>query len=69
MQLDLDLIFPIRDAASAELMTVKAACLCNAGVICARQKKIIEQRAERYLAKHEVLQVARYARRTLRKAA
>ena len=50
MKFDLDLIFPIRDAASAELMALKAACLCNAGVIDARQKEIIERRAQKFLA-------------------
>jgi hypothetical protein len=50
MQFDLDLIFPIRDAASAELMALKAACLCNAGVIDARQKEIIERRAQKFFS-------------------
>ncbi|HEY7243316.1 MAG TPA: hypothetical protein VH678_05470 [Xanthobacteraceae bacterium] len=47
--LDLDLIFPIRDVPSAELMRVKAACLRNAGVIDAHQKKIVDQRAQEFL--------------------
>jgi hypothetical protein len=42
-QLDLDLIFPIRDVPSAELMTLKAVCLWNAGVIDARQRKLVDQ--------------------------
>ncbi len=54
MRLNVDLIFPIRDAASAELMTVKAACLRNAGVIDARQKKIVEQRARKFLQNDEI---------------
>ena len=49
MQLDLDLIFPIRDVPSAELMTLKAVCLWNAGVIDARQRKLVEQRAQQFL--------------------
>ena len=49
MQLDFDLIFPIRDVASAELMTLKAACLWRAGVIDARQKTVVEQRAQKFL--------------------
>jgi hypothetical protein len=49
MQFDLELVFPIRDAASAELMALKAACLCNAGVIDARQREIVEERAQRFL--------------------
>jgi hypothetical protein len=32
MSLDLDLIFPIRDVPSADLMMLKAACLWNAGL-------------------------------------
>jgi hypothetical protein len=49
MQLDLDLIFPIRDVPSAELMTLKAVSLWNAGVIDARQRKLVEQRAQQFL--------------------
>jgi hypothetical protein len=49
MQLDLDLIFPIRDVPSAELITLKAVCLWNAGVIDARQRKLVEQRAQQFL--------------------
>jgi hypothetical protein len=49
MQLDLDLVFPIRDLASAELMRVKAACLQHAGVIDATQREIVERRARRFL--------------------
>jgi hypothetical protein len=49
MQLDLELIFPIRDVPSAELMTLKAVCLWNAGVIDARQRKLVEQRAQQLL--------------------
>ena len=52
MQLDLDLIFPIRDVPSAELMTLKAVCLWNAGVIDARQRKLVEQRAQQFLEKN-----------------
>jgi hypothetical protein len=48
MQLDLDLIFPILDVASAKLMTLKAACLWNAGVIDARQRKLVEQRSQQF---------------------
>jgi hypothetical protein len=33
MAFDLDLIFPIRDVASADLMMLKATCLWNAGII------------------------------------
>jgi hypothetical protein len=68
MQLDIDLIFPIRDAASAELMTLKAACLWNAGVIDARQKKMVELRARKLLENDKVMQAASaaYAIKTTR---
>jgi hypothetical protein len=49
MNLDVDLIFPISDVPSAELMMVKAACLWNAGVIDDRQRDLVQQRAERFL--------------------
>jgi hypothetical protein len=39
--LNLDLIFPIRDTSSAELMAVKARCLHKAGVIGRVQKDMI----------------------------
>ena len=49
MTFDLDLIFPIRDVASAELMLLKATCLWNAGIIDDRQRKLVQQRAARFL--------------------
>jgi hypothetical protein len=61
MQLDLDLIFPIRDPMSAELMAVKAVCLWNAGVIDYRQRKIVEQRAQQFLTNHELTRAQRAA--------
>jgi len=51
MPLDLGLLFPIRDGASAELMAFKAACLWNAGIINGRQRQVVEQRAQRFLAR------------------
>jgi hypothetical protein len=76
MQFDLELIFPIRDAASAELMTLKAACLSNAGVIDARQREIVEQRAQRFLGQNVASAACarwdpfmRRARRAMRTAA
>jgi hypothetical protein len=79
MQFDLELIFPIRDAASAELMALKAACLCNAGVIDARQREIVEKRAQKFLGQnvfqHSSAACARWdtfmrrARRAMRTAA
>jgi len=58
MQFNLDLIFPIRDAASAELMVLKARCLRSAGIIDLQQKNIVEQRAQQFLAKQESMQEA-----------
>jgi hypothetical protein len=49
MTFDLDLLFPIRDFASAHLMVLKAACLWNAGIISDRQRQLVEQRAQRFL--------------------
>ena len=51
MPLDLGLLFPIRDGASAELMAFKAACLWNAGIINGRQRQVVEQRAQRFLGR------------------
>jgi hypothetical protein len=50
MAFDLDLIFPIRDVASADLMMLKATCLWNAGIIDDRQRKLVQQRAARFSA-------------------
>ena len=49
MSLDLDLILPIRDTPSAELMMLKATCLWNAGIIDDRQRELVHQRAKRVL--------------------
>jgi hypothetical protein len=46
MSLVLDLIFPIRDFPSADLMIVKATCLRNAGIINDRQWGLVYDRAE-----------------------
>ena len=42
--LDLELIFPIRDRPSAELMGLKADCLCRAGVIGERDRRWVQSR-------------------------
>jgi len=42
--LDLELIFPIRDRPSAELMGLKADCLCRAGVIGERDWRWVQSR-------------------------
>ena len=49
ISLDLDLVFPIRDLPSADLMMLKAACLWNAGIIDDWQRELVQQRAERFL--------------------
>jgi hypothetical protein len=47
---DSELIFPIKDAASAALMVIKADCLHNAGVICDEEKQSVHSRARPFLA-------------------
>jgi hypothetical protein len=47
--LNLDLIFPIKDTSSAELMAVKARCLHKAGVIGRGQKDMILCKAAKAL--------------------
>ena len=44
---DIELIFPIKDAASAALMVIKADCLHNAGVISDGEKQWVHSRALR----------------------
>ena len=50
MKLDLDLAFPVKDAASADLMKLKAACLVRAGVLEERHALEIVARADRMIA-------------------
>ena len=50
MKLDLDLAFPVKDAASADLMKLKAACLVCAGVLEERPALEIVARADRMIA-------------------
>ena len=50
MKLDQDLAFPVKDAASADLMKLKAACLLRAGVLEERQALEIVARADRMIA-------------------
>jgi hypothetical protein len=49
MSLDLDLIFPICDLPSANLMMLKANCLWSVGIIGDRQREVVQNRAERFL--------------------
>ena len=50
MKLDHDLAFPVKDAASADLMKLKAACLLRAGVLEEWQALEIVARADRMIA-------------------
>jgi hypothetical protein len=45
-----ELIFPIKDAASAALMVIKADCLHKAGVISEGEKQWVQSRARTFLA-------------------
>jgi hypothetical protein len=47
---DIELIFPIKEAASAALMVIKADCLHNAGVISDGEKQWVYSRAHPFLA-------------------
>jgi hypothetical protein len=47
---DIELIFPIKNAASAALMVIKADCLRNAGVISDGEKQWVYSRARPFLA-------------------
>src|SRR5215468_9885227 len=47
---DIEIIFPIKDAASAALMLVKANCLDKAGIISEAEKQWVHSRARMFLA-------------------
>jgi len=46
---DIELIFPIKDAASAALMLIKADCLHKAGIIDEAEKQYVHSRARTFL--------------------
>jgi hypothetical protein len=46
---DSELIFPIKDAASAALMLIKADCLHTAGIINGAEKQYVHSRARTFL--------------------
>jgi len=48
------IIFPIRDAASAALMAVKADCLRRAGVINEQQKQCVDSKVRTFLELRDV---------------
>ena len=47
---DIELIFPIKDAASAALMLIKADCLHTAGIISEAEKQWVHSRGRTFLA-------------------
>ena len=47
--MDRELIFPIKDAASAALMLIKADCLRKAGVISDGERQWVHSRARTFL--------------------
>ncbi len=46
---DIEVIFPIKDSASAALMLVKADCLYAAGIISKAEKQYVHYRARTFL--------------------
>ena len=50
--LDMEAIFPIKDAASAALMAIKADCLRKAGVISDQEKQWVNSRVRTFV--HDV---------------
>jgi hypothetical protein len=46
---DSELVFPIKDAASAALMLIKADCLHTAGIINGAEKQYVHSRAHTFL--------------------
>jgi hypothetical protein len=47
--LDPELIFPIKDSASAALMLIKADCLHTAGIIDEAERQLVHSRARMFL--------------------
>lgn len=47
---NLQLIFPIKDAPSASFMSFKASCLCGAGIITESEKQWVDARVHSVLA-------------------
>jgi hypothetical protein len=45
----MEVIFPIKDSASAALMVIKADCLHKAGIISNREKQWVDSRAGTFL--------------------
>ena len=55
---DIELISPIKDAASAALMLIKADCLDKAGIISEAEKQWVYSRARTFLADATLKDVA-----------
>ena len=55
---DIELIFPIKDAASAALMVTKADCLHDAGVISDEEKQWVYSIARPFLADRKLKDAA-----------
>ena len=53
-ELDMAIIFPIKDAASAALMAVNANCLRRAGVISEQQKQCVDSRVRTFLELRDI---------------
>ena len=51
--LNIDLVFPIRDDVSAGLMCLKAELLYDAGVISAKELKVVIERAAAAIVDHQ----------------
>ena len=47
---DIEVIFPIKDSASAALMLMKADCLHTAGIIDESEKQYVHSKARTFLA-------------------
>jgi hypothetical protein len=47
--LDMEVVFPIKDAASAALMAIKADYLHKAGIISEREKQWVDSRVRTFL--------------------
>jgi hypothetical protein len=55
---DMEAIFPIKDAASAALMAVKADYLRKAGIISEREKQWVDSRVRKFLDDAKLKDVA-----------
>jgi hypothetical protein len=68
-RLTMELIFPIRDEPSARLMSLKAKCLHQAGVISAREERAVLGRAAKALTASACMRAVSGQRKTAAYAA